>query len=84
MTIGFGDFVPGNGYIYQNQTLDTEAQIDVNEASAKLVVGVVYILFGMAVLAMILTLIQEQIVVQVRNALRRIRLLRPARLDDLE
>ena len=79
MTIGFGDFVPGNRYIYQ-VTEDINADI----ASAKLVIGVVYILFGMAVLGMCLNLMQEQIVVQVRSALRRIRLLRPARLDDLE
>ena len=51
---------------------------------AKLVIGTVYILFGMAILGMCMNLMQEQIVVQVRSMLRRLGLIRPTRLDDQE
>ena len=80
MTIGFGDFVPGNCYIYQACNEDRDSDVE----KAKLVITVFYIIFGMSVLGMLLNLMQEQIVVQVRSALRRIRLLRPVHLDDLE
>ena len=71
MTIGFGDFVPGSMGVYQ-----ATEDIDKSMAEVKLVIAVIYILIGMAVLAMLFNLVQEQIVVQVRSALRRIRLLR--------
>ena len=58
--------------------------MDVKEANAKLVIGTVYILFGMAILGMCLSLMQEKIVVQVRTAARRLGLLRPARYEDLD
>ena len=79
LTIGFGDFVPGSRYIYQ-----VSEDIDLHDANAKLIIGALYILFGMAILGMCLNLMQEQIVVQVRTGLRRIGLIRPARFDDLE
>ena len=79
LTIGFGDFVPGNSYIYQKSE-----EIESQQANAKLIIGTFYILFGMALLGMCVNLMQEQIVVQVRTGLRRLGLIRPARFDDLE
>ena len=61
MTIGFGDFVPGNSYIYEVSDSVTE-----QEANAKLVLGTVYLLLGMAVMSMCINLVQEEIVAQVR------------------
>ena len=71
MTIGFGDFVPGSMGVYQ-----ATEDIDKTMSEVKLVIAVIYILLGMAVLAMLFNLVQEQMVVQVRSALRRVRLLR--------
>ena len=71
MTIGFGDFVPGSMGVYQ-----AAEDIDKTMSEVKLVIAVIYILLGMAVLAMLFNLVQEQMVVQVRSALRRVRLLR--------
>lgn len=79
LTIGFGDFVPGSRYIYQ-----VTDEIDSQDANAKLIIGALYILLGMAILGMCINLMQEQIIVQVRTALRRMGLIRPARFDDLE
>ncbi|CAF0798257.1 unnamed protein product [Rotaria sp. Silwood1] len=52
-TIGFGDFVPG------------QRKDDAN-ASAKLILGAIYALFGMAILAMCFDLMQEEIVAKFR------------------
>ena len=76
MTIGFGDFVPGKDYIFQ---VDEESE---KEGRAKLILGTVYILLGMALLAMCLNLMQEKIVVQVRTVARRLGLLRPTRFEE--
>ncbi|CAF1106217.1 unnamed protein product [Adineta steineri] len=52
-TIGFGDFVPGQ-------------RKDDPHASAKLILGAIYVLFGMAILAMCFDLMQEEIVAKFR------------------
>ncbi|UJR15593.1 hypothetical protein I4U23_002529 [Adineta vaga] len=52
-TIGFGDFVPGQ-------------RKDDPNASAKLILGAIYVLFGMAILAMCFDLMQEEIVAKFR------------------
>ncbi|CAF3336228.1 unnamed protein product [Rotaria socialis] len=52
-TIGFGDFVPGQ-------------RKDDPKASLKLIVGAIYVLFGMAILAMCFDLMQEEIVAKFR------------------
>lgn len=75
MTIGFGDFVPGNRYIYFVSHGDTA---DYQEARAKLVLGTIYILLGMAIIAMCLNLMQEKVVLNVRNVARRLGLIRAA------
>ena len=60
MTIGFGDFVPGNAYIYNvAETMSEEV------AHAKLVLGAVYLLLGMAIIGMCLNLMQEKLFTQV-------------------
>jgi hypothetical protein len=46
------------------------------------VIGTIYILLGMAILAMCFNLMQEKIVVQIRTAARRLGLIRPTRYDD--
>ena len=76
MTIGFGDFVPGNDYIYQ-----VSADLNEDEARAKIVIGTIYILLGMAIVAMCLNLMQEKLVQQVRTFARRIGLIRPVRFE---
>ena len=65
MTIGFGDFVPGNSYIYNRADSMTE-----QEANAKLVLGSVYILLGMGIIAMCVNLMQEKILTQARQLAR--------------
>ena len=64
MTIGFGDFVPGNSYIY-----NVSSTVSEQEAQAKLVLGTVYLLLGMAVMSMCINLVQEEIVTQVVPAM---------------
>ena len=77
MTIGFGDFVPGKEYIYRE-----DASMEDVETRAKLVMGNVYILLGMSIVSMSLNLMWEKIVQNIRTAMRRIGLMRPARYDD--
>ena len=60
MTIGFGDFVPGKSYIY-----NFDESIPESEANAKLVLGAVYILLGMGIIAMCVNLMQEKIITEV-------------------
>ena len=60
MTIGFGDFVPGNNYIYNTHHIPGG-----HVAHAKLVLGAVYLLLGMAIIGMCLNLVQEKIFTQV-------------------
>ena len=62
MTIGFGDFVPGKAYIY-----NIDEGIEETEANAKLVLGAIYILLGMGIIAMCVNLMQEKIITEVRN-----------------
>ncbi|XP_050737452.1 uncharacterized protein LOC127008962 isoform X2 [Eriocheir sinensis] len=52
-TIGFGDFVPGKSLGYETQ-----------EAQIKLVTGSMYLMFGLAVLAMSFNLVQEEVVIK--------------------
>ena len=60
MTIGFGDFVPGNSYIY-----NVADNMSNKEAHAKLVLLAIYLLLGMAIIGMCLNLMQEKISTQV-------------------
>jgi hypothetical protein len=62
MTIGFGDFVPGIDYVYHLNVDDGDW--DEVEAQSKVIMGTVYILLGMAVVAMCFNLMQEKIVQQ--------------------
>ena len=62
MTIGFGDFVPGKSYIY-----NFDETIPESEANAKLVLGAVYILLGMGIIAMCVNLMQEKIITEVQR-----------------
>ena len=71
MTIGFGDFVPGKSYIY-----NFDETIPESEANAKLVLGAVYILLGMGIIAMCVNLMQEKIITEVRRLVRSLGLIR--------
>ena len=51
-TIGFGDFVPGASI----------SNVDSTDGQYKLLVSVIYVLFGLAVLSMSINLIQEEVV----------------------
>merc|ERR1712130_603074 len=42
MTIGFGDFVPGNSYIYNTSGSDSQV-----EGNAKMILGSIYLLLGL-------------------------------------
>lgn len=75
MTIGFGDFVPGNSYIYNV----ADSSMSEQEANAKIVLGAVYLLLGMAVMSMCINLVQEEIVSQVRLFARSLGLIREFR-----
>merc|ERR1712130_966846 len=72
MTIGFGDFVPGNSYIYNV----ADSTMSEQEANAKIVLGAVYLLLGMAVMSMCINLVREEIVSQVRLFARSLGLIR--------
>ncbi|KAK7068169.1 putative two pore domain potassium channel, partial [Halocaridina rubra] len=52
-TIGFGDFVPGKSLGFETR-----------EAQIKLVAGSLYLIFGLAVLAMSFNLVQEEVVLK--------------------
>ena len=60
MTIGFGDFVPGKSYIY-----NFDESIPESEANAKLILGAIYMLLGMGIIAMCVNLMQEKIITEV-------------------
>ena len=66
MTIGFGDFVPGKAYIY-----NFDETIPESEANAKLVLGAIYILLGMGIIAMCVNLMQEKIITEVSFMFRK-------------
>ena len=82
MTIGFGDFVPGNSYIYNtseavDQVIGLQEywsttkprnrllSIFQEEGNAKLVLGSIYILLGIAIIAMCFNLVHEKVSTQV-------------------
>ncbi|KAK4293566.1 hypothetical protein Pmani_033746 [Petrolisthes manimaculis] len=65
-TIGFGDFVPGS------KSLSYETR----EAQIKLVTGSMYLMFGLAVLAMSFNLVQEEVVLKCKALALRIGLMK--------
>jgi len=56
-TIGFGDFVPGDA------VLNDESE----QGQAKLILACIYLLMGLAILAMSINLVQEEIVEKIRE-----------------
>ena len=74
LTIGFGDFVPG-------QTLYNRGSDRHHDAvDTKLILCAVYLLVGMALLAMCFNLMQEEVFMKIKRLGRRLGLLRsPAR-----
>ncbi len=56
-TIGFGDFVPG----------DKVLNVSSKQGQAKLIIACVYVLMGLAVVAMSINLVQEEIIGKARQ-----------------
>ena len=56
-TIGFGDFVPGDAVLND----------DSEQGQAKLILACIYLLMGLAILAMSINLVQEEIVERIRE-----------------
>ena len=56
-TIGFGDFVPGDA------VLNDTGQ----HGQAKLIIACVYLLMGLTVVAMMINLVQEEVVMKLRE-----------------
>ena len=74
LTIGFREFVPGNRYHYH---VDKNSEHE-STGTAKLICGAVYILPGLAIIAMCLNLMHEKIVVSVQTLPKRLGLIRPS------
>ncbi|XP_046636979.1 potassium channel subfamily K member 15-like isoform X2 [Daphnia pulicaria] len=65
LTIGFGDFVPGQTIAHSQDAVDS-----------KLIICAVYLLLGMALLAMCFNLMQESVFMKIKRLGRRLGLLR--------
>ena len=70
LTIGFGDFVPGQT-IYSRRDNGAQGAVD-----SKLILCAVYLLLGMALLAMCFNLMQEEVFMKIKRFGRRWGLLR--------
>ena len=57
LNIGFGDFVPGDAIL----------NADSQNGQAKLLLAVIYVLMGLAVVAMTINLVQEEIIEKFRQ-----------------
>ena len=57
MTIGFGDFVPGDAVLNDGS----------DHGQAKLIIACVYLLMGLTVVAMMINLVQEEVVIKLRE-----------------
>lgn len=69
-TIGFGDLVPGDSVVSDEGTQE------------KLVMCSLYLLIGMALIAMCFNLMQEEVILKVRNCGRRIGIIRDQEEED--
>ena len=56
-TIGFGDFVPGDAVLNDGS----------EHGQAKLIIACVYLLMGLTVVAMMINLVQEEVVIKLRE-----------------
>ncbi len=56
-TIGFGDFVPGDAVLNDKS----------EQGQAKLILACIYLLMGLAIVAMSINLVQEEIVEKIRE-----------------
>ena len=57
VSVGFGDFVPGDAIL----------NADSQDGQAKLLLAVIYVLMGLAVVAMTINLVQEEIIEKFRQ-----------------
>lgn len=69
-TIGFGDLVPGSDIF------------DAQSGQAKLIICCIYLITGLAIIAMSFNLVQEEVVIKCRNLARNLGLLRSEHDDD--
>lgn len=64
-TIGFGDLVPAKGVTQDHNS--TEFFTDVNRATVSIALCSLYLLFGIALLAMSFNLVQEEVIAKVKR-----------------
>lgn len=69
-TIGFGDLVPGSDIF------------DAQSGQAKLIICCIYLIMGLAIIAMSFNLVQEEVVIKCRNLARNLGLLKSDHDDD--
>lgn len=69
-TIGFGDLVPGSDIF------------DAQSGQAKLIICCMYLIMGLAIIAMSFNLVQEEVVIKCRNLARNLGLLKSENDDD--
>ena len=66
-TIGFGDLVPAKGVSYDNLNDGINDNEDVNRATISIALCSLYLLFGIALLAMSFNLVQEEVIAKVKK-----------------
>lgn len=66
--IGFGDFVPAQG-------VEKDSQVSIALCS-------LYLLFGIALLAMSFNLVQEEVIANVKNVARKLGILKEEEIDE--
>lgn len=69
-TIGFGDLVPGSDIL------------EARGGQEKLIICCIYLIMGLAIIAMSFNLVQEEVVIKCRNLARNLGLLRSEHDDD--
>ena len=77
LTVGFGDFVPGQT-IYNQRIVDKQRGVKPKDyqVDTKLILCAVYLLAGMALIAMCVNLMQEEVFMKVKRFGRKLGLLR--------
>ncbi|XP_003738083.1 potassium channel subfamily K member 15 [Galendromus occidentalis] len=76
-TIGFGDYVPGQSTFGFDPTTNT---LQDRDAQLKLIICCLYLIMGLAIIAMSFNLVQEEVILKCKDVARHLRLL--AHVDD--
>ncbi|KAH0808885.1 hypothetical protein GEV33_013907 [Tenebrio molitor] len=81
-TIGFGDLVPAKGV--SHDSLHTGVNEDVNRATISIALCSLYLLFGIALLAMSFNLVQEEVIAKVKNVAKTLGIIKKDDDEDSE